>query len=65
MAKEKKQKENIAGMGKAELDKRWKALVEEVQSLRWKNQGTKSQNVREVRNLKKEIARVLTAINSK
>ncbi len=62
MAKTKK--ENLKGMKVEDLNKRLLSLREEVRVLHFKAQGSKSKNVKEVAHTKKQIARVLTEINS-
>lgn len=61
----KKDKENLKGMKAGELDKELARLQEEVRAIRFKAEGSRSKNVKESANLKKQIARVLTAINQK
>lgn len=61
----KKNKENLKGMKKNELEKKLASLREEVRMIKFKTEGSKSKNVKEVATLKKQIARVLTAINKK
>jgi ribosomal protein L29 len=48
-----------------ELKKKLVLLRSELQVLKFKAQGSKSKNVKEGANLRKDIARVLTAINNK
>jgi ribosomal protein L29 len=64
MAKTKKE-ENLKGMKKDELQKKLIDLEENIRVLRFKAQGSKSKNVKESVNLRKQVARVLTEINSK
>lgn len=59
----KEAKNNLKGMKKGELQKKLLALEEEVRVLRFKAEGSKSKNVKELSNLKKQVARVLTEIN--
>ena len=49
-----------AELGKIVADKR-----EELRALRFGGAGSKNKNVKAVRNLRKEIARALTAANAK
>ena len=60
-----KQKNNLKGMKKDELKKKLLALTESVRIIRFKTEGSKSKNVKELVTLKKEIARILTEINRK
>lgn len=63
MAKaQKKLKEDIKGMSKAELDKKLALLREEARLIHFKSEGSRSKNVKELAGLKKQIARVLTQI---
>ncbi len=64
MAKAKKE-ENLKGMKGDELNKKLSLLEESIRVLRFKAQGSKSKNVKEYAALRKQIARVLTEINSK
>ncbi len=48
-------------MSKAELEKKVETLREDLRTLRFKAQGTKTKNVKEMASLKKQIARILTA----
>ena len=49
-----------AELGKIAADKR-----EELRSLRFGGAGSKNKNVKAARNLRKDIARALTALNAK
>lgn len=60
----KKAKDNLKGMKKEELMKKLALLKEEVRVIRFKAEGSKSKNVKEGATLKKEIARIMTALNS-
>ncbi len=60
-----KKNDNVKGMTGAELKKKLETLHEEVRSIKFKAEGSRSKNVKEMKNLKKEIARVLTQINQK
>ncbi|MDP2788966.1 MAG: 50S ribosomal protein L29, partial [bacterium] len=53
------------GMKKNELVKKLVSLREEERVLRFKAEGAKSKNVKEAMTLRKQIARILTEINSK
>ena len=59
----KKGKEN-SKISENDLSKKLVTLREEVRVIRFKAEGSKSKNVKETATLKKEIARVLTRINS-
>jgi ribosomal protein L29 len=63
MAKSKK--ENLKGAPVAELKKKLASLQEEARVIRFKAEGSKSKNVKELATLRKKIARVLTELNSK
>jgi len=52
------------GINKDELQKKLAILRENARAIRFKAEGSKSKNVKESVNLRKEIARVLTAINN-
>jgi ribosomal protein L29 len=59
-----KKKENFKDMGKADLESKLSAFREELRSSHFKSEGSKSKNVKEAAALKKQIARVLTELNS-
>ncbi len=61
MAKTKK--ENLKGMKESELAKKLAVLQESVRVIRFKAEGSKSKNVKELSTLRKEIARILTEMN--
>ena len=61
----KKEKENLKGMKKEELAKKLAALQEEVRMIKFKAEGSRSKNIKEMAALKKQVARVLTQMNSK
>ena len=61
----KTKKENLKGMKKSELEKKLAILRENARVIRFKAEGSKSKNVKELSALKKDIARILTAINTK
>ncbi len=66
MAKTKKEtKENIKGMSGEDLNKKLAVLREHVRTIHFKEQGSKSKNVKEAASLRKQIARVLTEVNSR
>ena len=63
MAKTKKNsKEDMKGGSKGELGKKLATLREEVRVIHFKAEGSRSKNVKELAGLKKNIARVLTAM---
>jgi len=62
MAKDKK--ENLKGMDKVELTRKLEALQAHARTIRFKAAGAKSKNVKEGAHAKKDIARILTAINA-
>lgn len=59
-----KKKENLKGMNKGELKKSLSLLEENLRVIRFKTEGSKSKNVKEYAALKKQIARILTELNS-
>jgi ribosomal protein L29 len=59
----KKKTDNLKSMKPEELKKELIRLQEEVRVIRFKTEGSKSKNVKELSELKKQTARVLTAIN--
>lgn len=59
-----KKMENLKGMKENELKKKLADLEEDIRILRFKAEGSKSKNVKESATLRKQIARVLTEINS-
>ena len=56
-------KENLKEMKTADLEKKLGTLREEERSLRFKAEGARSKNVKHLKNLKKDIARVLTVLH--
>lgn len=58
-----KKKENLKTNSIDELKSRFLVLKEELRILHFKSQGSRSKNVKEEKNLKKEIARIFTEIN--
>ena len=60
----KETKENLRHMKADELKKKLFGLEEEIRVLRFKSQGSKSKNVKEFSSLRKQVARVLTVMNS-
>lgn len=64
MAKTKKNlRDNLKGMKEDDLKKNLALLEESVRVIRFKREGAKSKNVKELGSLRKQIARVLTEIN--
>ena len=63
MAK-KNTKENFKGMKESELMKKLAVLQEEARVIRFKAEGSKSKNVKQLATLRKNIARILTEMNS-
>ena len=58
-----KKKENLKEMKEGELKKKLVLLQENVRVIRFKAEGSKSKNVKELSALRKDIARILTEIN--
>jgi ribosomal protein L29 len=66
MAKAKKNsKDNFKEMSKEDLVKKLNSLREDIRVIKFKMEGAKSKNVKEVSNTKKNIARILTELNKK
>ena len=61
----KNKKDNLKGMTKSELSKKLAVLQEEARGIRFKAEGSKSKNVKELSTLRKDIARILTELNHK
>jgi ribosomal protein L29 len=59
----KKTDNNIKGMKADELKKQVLALGESLREFRFKAVGSKSKNVKEAKNLRKQIAQALTEMN--
>lgn len=59
----KNKKESLKDMKKNELAKKLAILEENARVIRFKAEGSKSKNVKELSNLRKDIARILTEIN--
>jgi len=59
-----KKKDNLKGMAVGELEKELATLREHVRVIRFKAEGARSKNVKELANLKKNIARVLTKLTA-
>ncbi len=58
-----KNKDNFKDMKGGELVKKLESLREELRSIHFKAEGSRSKNVKEQATLKKNIARVMTEIN--
>lgn len=58
-----KKEENLKEKNVGELKIKLASLQEDLRSLRFKAEGSKSKNVKESLSLRKQIARVLTEIN--
>jgi len=56
-------KENLKGMKQDELKKKFLDLQESIRALKFKAEGSKSKNVKELATIKKQVARVLTEMN--
>ncbi len=61
----KKKDKNFKDMKDGELLKELAVLREELRVLHFKAEGSRSKNVKEGQNLKKQIARILTEVNKK
>lgn len=59
-----KKKDNLKDASKAELQKQLTSFEESLRVLRFNTQGSKSKNVKEQATLRKNIARVLTLLNT-
>jgi ribosomal protein L29 len=59
-----KKKDNFMDMGKGEVTKKLESLRENLRAIKFKAEGARSKNVKEVQTLRRNIARALTAINS-
>jgi len=59
-----KKKENFRALSSLELQKRLAEFREKERSIRFKAEGARSKNVKELKNLKKQIARMLTVVNT-
>lgn len=66
MAKTKKtEKDSLKGMKTDELAKKLAILQENARVIKFKAEGSKSKNVKELATLRKDIARILTEMNVK
>ncbi len=59
----KNNRENLKGMKGGELEKKLAILRENARVIRFKAEGSKSKNVKELSTLRKDIARILTELN--
>jgi len=60
-----KKKDNLKGMKREDLLKELSGLQESLRVIRFKADGSRSKNVKEYSNLKKQVARILTQLNHK
>lgn len=60
----KSKKDNLKKMSADELHKQLAVLQENLRSIRFKSEGSKSKNLKEPKTLRKSIARILTEMNS-
>jgi ribosomal protein L29 len=60
-----KKKQNLKGLNAKELTESLAKAQEELRKLRFKAEGARSKNVKESVNLRKEVARILTEVNSR
>ena len=56
---------NLKSMSDLELKKELVVLEDNVRVIRFKTEGSRSKNVKELASLRKQIARVLTFLNQK
>ncbi|MFA5751372.1 MAG: 50S ribosomal protein L29 [Candidatus Paceibacterota bacterium] len=61
----KKKKNNLKETKIEDLKKRLHELEEKKRNLKFKMEGAKSKNVKEMMTLRREVARILTEINSR
>jgi len=59
-----KKKDNIKGMSKSELEKNLASLTESLRVMRFKSEGSRSKNVKEYGTTRRQVARILTALNA-
>ena len=60
-----KKKDNLSNSSVEELKKQLGKIEEDLRSIKWKAEGSKSKNVKEEATIKKDIARIMTAIKAK
>ena len=58
-------KENTAKSSQTDLQNKLVTLRESIRVIKFKAEGGKPKNVKEIANLRKEIARVMTEVNKK
>lgn len=58
-----KKKEKFNSMKREELEKKLREFRESLRALKFKTEGAKTKNVKEPKEIRKNIARVLTAMN--
>ncbi len=58
-------KENFKNMKEGELKKELAILQKNARVIRFKAEGSKSKNVKELSTLRKQIARIMTELNRK
>lgn len=56
-------KNNLKDISKSELKKKLATFEENLRAIRFKAEGSKSKNVKEIKSLRKQIARILTELN--
>ncbi len=56
--------ENLKGLDKDELKAKLTEAEESLRVLHFKVEGSKSKNVKEAKNIKRQIARIMTEINA-
>lgn len=61
----KNKKDNLKDVKKSELLKKLAILQENARVIKFKAEGSKSKNVKELSTLRKDIARVFTELNNK
>lgn len=61
----KNKKESLKTISTDELEKDLAKTREELRTLRFKSEGARSKNVKEVLNVRRQIARLLTEINAR
>lgn len=61
----KNKKNSIKEIKTEDLNKKLLELEEKIRMIKFKAEGAKSKNVKEARTLRKEVARILTEINSR
>lgn len=60
-----KKKENFTSMSEADLAKKLTEFREDLRAIKFKAEGARPKNVKESVGIRKNIARVLTALNAK